>query len=381
MSGTNWTHFNPVRVVFQPGAAARLADHVDSSRVALVTTPGFRRRGLVAMVERAFGERLVAVIDDVEPNPDLVNVQAQGDRLRSAAPDTLLAIGGGSAIDTAKALARLLSLPEGTGLAALLRENAAAVLPAALPVIAVPTTAGTGAEVTPFATVWDFQERRKYSVVGEDLYPRLAILDPELTLQLPEAVSVSSGLDAISHALESAWNRHATPVTLGLVAKSLQLSMKALPVVKDNPDDAAARSCMMQASLLAGLAISQTRTALAHSVSYPLTSSFGLPHGLACSFTLPALLEFNAAVDDGRLADLARYLDFKDASEFARALSRLFERLAVGSYLSKLLPDRPSVMAMSAQMFAPGRAENNLRSATEEDVRAILTSSLDDLGV
>jgi alcohol dehydrogenase len=381
MSSASWTHFNPVRVVFQPGAVGSLAEYVDDPRLALVTTPGFRRRGLVATVEQAFGRRLVAVVDDVKPNPDLADVQAQGDRIRPAAPDALLAVGGGSAIDTAKALARLLSQPEGTSLAALLRANAPLVRTAALPVVAIPTTAGTGAEVTPFATVWDFQEKQKYSVAGEALYPRLAILDPDLTLQLPEAVTVSSGLDAISHALESAWNRHATPVTLGLVAKSLQLSMEALPAVKDYPNDSAARGRMLQASMLAGLAISQTRTALAHSISYPLTAGFGLPHGLACSFTLPALLEFNAAVDDGRLAHLARCLDFKDTREFSRTLSELFGRLGVGRYLAKYLPDRPSVMALAGQMFAPGRAENNLRSATEEEVRTLVARSLDSLGV
>jgi alcohol dehydrogenase len=381
MSAPSWKYFNPVRVLFQPGALSRLADHVGSPRVALVTSPGFRRRGLVARIEQTLENRLVAVIDDVKPNPDLIDVQAQGERLRPAVPDTLLAVGGGSTIDTAKALARLLGEPGGATLAALLREDAPPATAAALPVVAVPTTSGTGAEVTPFGTIWDHQKKKKHSVVGEDLYPRLAILDPELTLQLPEEVTVSSGLDAISHALESAWNRNATPVTLGLVTKSLQLSMRALPAIKENPADAAARASMMQASMLAGLAISQSRTALAHAISYPLTANFGLPHGLACSFTLPALLEFNSLSDDGRLADLALSLGYANARALARALSGLFERLGVGGYVAGYLPDRQSVMALSAQMFAPGRAENNLRPATEEEVRTLVAEALDALRV
>src|SRR5690606_34334663 len=143
---------------------------------------------------------IVAVVDDVKPNPDLDNVQSQGQRLRSSAPEALLALGGGSTIDTAKALARFLSQPEHTSLARLLREGAAAADVPALPVIAIPTTSGTGAEVTPFGTIWDYSEKKKYSIVGEDLFPITAILDPELTLQLPDAVSVASGLDAVSHA-------------------------------------------------------------------------------------------------------------------------------------------------------------------------------------
>ena len=342
-SATNavtWTHHNPVRVLFQPGVLQHIADHVDSQRIVLVTTQGFRRRGTVDTIANALGSRLVAVIDDVKPNPDVDDVQVQSARLRPECPDTLIALGGGSAIDTAKALARLLSEADDTSLRSLLREGVAAPAKPAIPVVAIPTTAGTGAEVTPFGTVWDHAEKMKYSIVGEDLYPKQAILDPELTLDMPAEITVTAGLDAISHALESAWNRNATPVTLGLVTKSLRLSMQSLSAANENPGDIEARSAMMQASLLAGLAISQSRTALAHSISYPLTSNFNLPHGLACSFTLPALLAFNAASDDGRLADLALGVGYADADSLARGLSDLFERLGVGGYLARYLPDR-----------------------------------------
>jgi alcohol dehydrogenase len=381
MDRSAWTYNNPVKVVFDPGAVQRLADHIDSDRVALVTSPGFRRRGLVGVIERALAGRLVAVVDDVKPNPDVLDVQTQGEGLRSAAPNTLLARGGGSTIDTAKALARLLSQPSGSRLADLFREGALPIAAPALPVIAIPTTAGTGAEVTPFATVWDYARRQKCSVAGADLYPKLAILDPELTLELPEEVTVSSGLDAMSHALESAWNRNASPVTLSLVAKSLRLSMNALPKAKDNPGDIDARARMMQASALAGLAISQSRTALAHAISYPLTAHFKLPHGLACSFTLPVLLEFNAASDDGRLTELARSLGYADTGELSRGLSALFDRLEVGTYLSRYLPDRGSILALADQMFAPGRAENNLRRASGDDVRKLVSDALDALRI
>jgi alcohol dehydrogenase len=157
--------------------------------------------------------------------------------------------------------------------------------------------------------------------------------------------------------------------------------MQSLAAADENPGDIAAREAMMQASMLAGLAISQTRTALAHSISYPLTANFKLPHGLACSFTLPALLEFNAASDDGRLTDLALGVGYADTDNFARALSGLFEQLGVGGYLARYLPERTSIMSLAKQMFAPGRAENNLRQASEDQVRALVTESLDALGV
>ncbi len=381
MRNETWTYNNPVRILFDIGAARRLSGLVEESRVLVVTSAGFRRRGLVDNLEQTFGKRIVAVLDDVAPNPDVRDIQAQAERVRREDPAILLAVGGGSVIDTAKALAKLLGLPAGTALDALLAGTSRIDVSPALPVIAVPTTAGTGAEVTPFGTVWDRAGKKKHSLAANDLFPQHAILDPELTLGLPESVTVASGLDAVSHALESSWNRNATPVSIGLATRSLQQSIRNLPRVVEQPDNIEARAAMIQASTLAGLAISQSRTALAHAISYPVTSNFELPHGLACSFTLPALLRFNAAADDGRLQDLARSVGFRRPSELAEGLSALFEKIDVSKHVSRFVPDKESVLALSNQMFAPGRAENNLRDATEADVRSIVTEALDELDI
>lgn len=377
---TNWTYFNPVRIVSAAGSSARLAEHIGYQRVALVTSPGFTRRGVVERVRTSLGGRLVAVLDDVKPNPDVLDVDAQADALGPLAPDCIVALGGGSSIDTAKGLARLLSQPVGTTLAAHFRDGIAfdgGV--AALPVVAIPTTAGTGAEVTPFGTIWDFGLGKKYSVAGTDLYPAVAVLDPELTLDLPEEVTISSGLDAVSHALESTWNRNASPITLGMATKSLQLSLPALERLRVDPRDVAARGAMMQASLLAGLAISQTRTALAHSISYPLTTRFNLPHGIACSFTLPELARFNSAADDGRLRDLALALGLRDAAALAAGLEALLSNLRVPDLIRSYVQPVGSMLDLTSQMIAPGRADNNLREASVEDVRDILERVLDSL--
>lgn len=378
---TNWTYFNPVRILSAAGSSARLAEHIGYQRVALVTSPGFTRRGVVERVRASLGGRLVAVLDDVKPNPDVLDVDAQAGVLRPLAPDCIVALGGGSSIDTAKGLARLLGQPSGAALAAHFRDGAAfdgSI--AALPVVAIPTTAGTGAEVTPFGTIWDFGLGKKYSVTGPDLYPAVAVLDPELTLDLPVDVTVSSGLDAVSHALESTWNRNASPITLGLATKSLQLSLPALERLRVDPRDVAARGAMMQASLLAGLAISQTRTALAHSISYPLTTGFNLPHGIACSFTLPVLMKFNAAVDDGRLNDLARAVGHADPEAFSEDLCVRFAALGVADLFRRHVPDMDAAMRLAPQMITPGRADNNLRTVSTEDVAELLSASLAQVG-
>jgi len=373
----NWTYFNPVRIVAAAGSSARLAEHIEFQRVALVTSPGFTRRGVVECIRNSLGDRLVAVLDDVRPNPDVLDVDAQAAVLRSLAPDCIVALGGGSSIDTAKGLARLLSQPADTTLVAHFREGESFVGGSeALPVVAIPTTAGTGAEVTPFGTIWDFGLGKKYSVTGADLYPAVAILDPELTLDLPEEVTLSSGLDAISHALESTWNRNASPITLGMATKSLQLSLPALRRLHCNLRDVQARGAMMQASLLAGLAISQTRTALAHSISYPLTTKFNLPHGIACSFTLPALMKFNAEADDGRLHDLARAVGYADVEDFSDSLAKSFAELGVAELFRKYVPGTDAAMELASGMITPGRADNNLRAISAAGVVELLAIAL-----
>lgn len=372
----NWSFYNPTHIEFCPEGLDRAIRGINYQRIALITTPGFTKRGVVAHLEKALGDRLAIVCDTVQPNPDIDAIDITAERLRHVAPDCLVGLGGGSSLDTAKALARILTQPEETTLSGHLRKGLPFENERALPVITVPTTAGTGAEVTPFATVWDFQERKKHSLTGNDLFPIKAILDPTLTLCLPESLTISSGLDAISHAFESVWNKNANPVSIGLATQSLTISLKTLPELKKRPHDLANRSAMMSASLLAGMAISQTRTALAHSISYPLTLGFGLPHGIACSFTLPELLKYNAGSDDGRLKQLTLSLGYGGILELADAVNSLLLNLDVLGFFSTCNLRQEQILKLNHEMLTPGRADNNLRLASGDDVHAIIRGAL-----
>lgn len=374
-----WLHYNPVKVHFGPGLLADIGQHAHYERATLITSPGFSARGTVDQVALGLGPKLVLILDDVSPNPDIDKLDSQLDLLRSASPDVLIALGGGSSIDTAKALARAATQP-GMTLAGHFRSNEVFSEHSALPIIAVPTTAGTGAEVTPFGTVWDFSRGKKYSVLGDDLYPKTALLDPELTYHLPWEITVSSGFDAISHALESIWNHNATPTTQALATKSLELAIPALRRLVPHPDDKEARAAMMQASLLAGMAISQTRTALAHSISYPLTTTFGLPHGIACSFTLPALSLYNARCDDGRLTALTRTLGYADMERFAADLLALLRECGAFAILERHIPETDKILELVSKMITPERAGNNLRHADAGNIEQLLRDTLATLG-
>ena len=292
MGPSDWAHHNPVRIV--GGTLDDLSRHLPNCRhVLLVTSLGFTRRGVTAKVRSLFADRQVTIYDKVRPNPDLDALDSATAAYGSLKIDGVVGLGGGSALDAAKVLAVTLHDPLPKPLDHVLRQGKPHAWAGRLPLAAVPTTAGTGAEVTPFATVWDHLARNKYSLAGPQVYPDVALLDAALTLSLPPAETLYPGLDATSHALESLWNRNRTPVSSALAMRALALIVEALPGVLEKPEDLGLRRRMQEASVLAGLAISQTRTALAHAISYPLTTHFGVTHGLACSFTLPALLRLN----------------------------------------------------------------------------------------
>lgn len=368
--------FNPVRVVARKGFDENLRRIKDFDHIAVVTSAGFLNRGLLTRVRAALGDRAAEVISDVTPNPELDLLVTQASKLTGSGVEAIVGVGGGSVIDSAKALGVLASNPA-FDLRAHLVDGEEYSVESSIPVFAVPTTAGTGAEVTPFATVWDSVTKKKYSLTGPGMYPAEAWLDAELSISVPYEVTVATGMDAISQALESVWNKNANDYTANLAYESLQRSLNTLPKLVQNLNDVELRQIMLEASLLAGLAISHTRTAIAHSMSYPLTLHFGLPHGLAASFTLPAVLRFNAQYSNGsHLFGTMNKLGFASAEQFARNLERIMDMLSVREITSRYIPNAESATRFAAEMFTPGRADNNIRTVNPEDIRQILHDSL-----
>ncbi len=286
-----WSHHNPVRIVCAP--LETLASHVQGQHVLLVTTPGFVKRGAVQQIQTILAPKQVTVWDGVKPNPDLRDLDAATALLRTKGVDCVVGLGGGSALDAAKVLANTLPSPVHPTLANVFRDSASPTWAQRLPLVAIPTTSGTGAEVTPFATVWDHENHKKYSLTGDFVYPDIALLDSTLTHTLNYEDTIFPALDTISHALESLWNKNITPISRSFAYHAITLSSTALPQLISNLNNDRARYDLQTASVLAGLAISQTRTAIAHAISYPLTSQLGMPHGLACSFLLAKLIDAN----------------------------------------------------------------------------------------
>lgn len=298
MSST-WQHYNPVRITTGIGCRKCLASTIQKyRRVLLVTTAGMERRGTAqAVKDMATGTDWHVLSMPAEPTITTLDTTVAELCQGNGRFDAVVALGGGSVLDSGKALA--LSLPTclPQPLHVWLREAQSHAELNPLPLFCLPTTAGTGAEVTPFATIWDKKEGKKYSLAGENVYPQQAFLDPELTRTLPPQESFYSALDAVSHALETLWNRNATPLSLDYATRALELMTDALDDDMDADISLERRAQRQYAALLAGLAISQSRTSVAHAMSYPLTLHFGVPHGLACAVFLHnilMLLENNA---------------------------------------------------------------------------------------
>ena len=323
-----WGYHNPVQIKFGAGTFAALPQLIGGRRYGVITYPDPFFKPLTERLTEDAGPPTV-IVDDVDANPDYQELGSQTARIAEAeAPEVWIALGGGSVIDSTKVFAA--ANGDFANVKRFLETKSGAEALSATPIIAVPTTAGTGSEVTCWATVWDRETGRKHSLARPELYPECAVVDPELMLGKPRDLTISTGLDALSHALESIWNVNANPVSASHAITAAREAMAVLPLLADDLGNLDLRSRIAFASLSAGLAFSNTKTAIAHSLSYPVTLRHGVPHGIACSFTLPLVL--NSVRGAGGLTRdaLERVFDGNIGAAPAR-LSELLERLGVAS--------------------------------------------------
>ena len=293
------------------GQAPALLGELGLSRALLVCGEQVRRLpAVVELLGQASG-RPVGVFDRVEPDPSDATVAAGAGLAREVRADCLLAIGGGSSLDAAKAIAAEAVAPGWIGACA---ETTTLSVPAdPLPVLAVPTTAGTGSEVTAFCVITFGETHLKRALTDPAFRPRGAILDPSLLTSAPHLVRVAAGLDALTHAMESYVSLWATEDTRPLAAAAAGLVACHLPAAASAGDPSAAPlddlAALQRAAFLAGVAFSQTRLGLVHALALPLSARFGVPHGLANAILLPHGMAFNLTAAPAAYANLAAVMD------------------------------------------------------------------------
>jgi phosphonate metabolism-associated iron-containing alcohol dehydrogenase len=326
------------------------------------------------VVEQELGDRVAAHVTDITPYPTVRTCQETYRSVRAANAELIVALGGGSVMDTAKAVAAQYGSGTEIGwLAAHLREGRSfpdAFVPPAI--IAIPTTAGTGSEVTMWGTIWDEESGGKHSISHPRLYPESALLSPGLTTSVPRPTTVASALDALSHAMEAIWNRSANHVSDAVALRAIGIIPAALVRVLDVPDDRSAREALLSASLLAGLAISNTKTALAHSISYPLTSELGLPHGIAASLTLPEILREVGRIHPDRADSIVGALGASSVAAAVESLYALHRAVGTAEIVKEHVASHDALRSLRGGLIAPGRAENFLLPMTQESAASLL---------
>lgn len=281
-----------------------LINGTTSKQPLIITDKGVRANGLLAPVEAAFAAtdvKIGFIFDDVPPDSSLETVRSVAAAYRNNQCDAIIAIGGGSVIDTAKA-ANILVTEGGDDL---LKYSGAHNLPKALkPFFVVPTTSGTGSEVTMVAVISDNATQQKMPFASKYLMPNAAILDPRMTQTLPPHLTAMTAMDAMTHAVESYTCLAANPISDAYATAAIKKVSENLFKVLENPKDAAGRLELAQASTMAGIAFSNAMVGVVHSLGHALGSVVHLPHGLCMNLFLPYVLEFNKDVNGSKIADL-----------------------------------------------------------------------------
>lgn len=272
-------------------------------RVAIVTDPGIVATGMIDRLSALLTAAGIAsvVFDAVEPDPRLQIAGLAAERLKSTGAEMVIGIGGGSAIDIAK-VAAILAANDGSvasyfGIDLVPRPG--------LPLMIIPTTAGTGSEVTPIAILSDDDEKLKKGIVSPYLFPTVALLDPELTIGLPPRVTAATGMDALIHAIEAYTSKNAEPLTDLLACRAMELLSTNIRRAFTDGSDLVARGNMLEGSMLAGMAFANAGVTAVHAFAYPIGAEFHIPHGIANAIMLAPVMEFNMVACPERFVGIA----------------------------------------------------------------------------
>lgn len=354
-------------------AAARAEEITQGSRVFIVTEPGIEQLGFVEQLQAQLREHGFAmeVFNEIGPNPKDSACIKGGEAARAFAADCIIALGGGSVIDAAKAIA-VLQVHHGTP------QDFAGLgqVPGSVkPLLAIPTTAGTGAEVTRSSVITDTKKRIKFTIKDVRLAPAAAIIDPELTYGLPPSLTAFTGMDALVHAVEAYTCKKSNPVSDGLAVEAMKHLYPYMRRAVRDGQDQEARYHMMAGATIAGMAFSHADVASVHCMAEAIGGLYDTPHGMANSMFLPAVIAFNAAADIPKHAQVGRILGIageKHSDEEAVALlieemRQLAEDIGIPSFGSLTEADPADFSYLAASAFNNGSTPSNARAITEED--------------
>jgi len=374
------------RIVMSAGCLAQIPAEVKrlgGGKVLVVTDPGLVKAGISERLERVLRDDGLAFsrYDKVEADPRLEIARDAADALRASGADVVIGLGGGSSIDIAKIAALMVEndgdLADYFGVDLVSRPGRKTLI--------VPTTAGTGSEVTPIVILSDEAEKLKKGVVSPYLFPSAALLDPELTLDLPPQVTAATGMDALIHAVEAFTSKNAYPMTDMLAREAISLVAGNIRTAFANGQDLGARTCMLEGSLLAGMAFANAGVTAVHAFAYPIGAEFHIPHGVANSIMLAPVMEFNMLGNLPKFAEMAELLgeeiegmSLRDMALAAvDAMRTLAADLRIPAHLSLFGIQESDIPNLAQGVMKVTRLlANNPRTMTQEDAERIYLSVL-----
>lgn len=365
-------YFIPVEIFFGRGLLTKLGNFFlveNAKKVLLVVGEHFKKntdKVIFQIKEKSL------VYQPKILKSDLATIDQLTLFCRVKKPDLIIAIGGGTILDTAKSAA-ILATHEGFVKNYVVGEKI--IDKSSIPLIAIPTTAGTGSEVTPWAVVWDTESKKKYSLSSPLMFPKLALVDSRLTEGLPVEITASTGMDALTQAIEAYWSKNHNSISDVFALQAVRMILANIEKAVNNPD-AKAREGMMLGSLLSGLAFSNTQTTICHAVSYPITLHWGVSHGQAVAITLPEFIKFSLSALGKRKAVLLRSLGVADKVKAAFKITKLMKNIGLVTTLSQLMIKEKDFAIIIKEGFHPDRVGNAPRVPTAEELYKILKNIL-----
>jgi alcohol dehydrogenase class IV len=368
--------FQPTRVVFGDGAIGELnleLKKLGVERAVIVTDKVLREKtDVVARAEKAMGPRHAGTYDGVIPDTGVEVIDGGAAYCRSVQCDGLVSVGGGSAIDTAKGMAIVLteggSIRDHQGSMRLLRRQT--------PHLSIPTTAGTGSEVSLYIVVKDHAAHEKMHFMEDRIIPDTAILDPSVTLGMPKMLTAATGLDALTHAVESYTSINRNPISDGLALHAIRLIHQFLAAACENGQDRVARGQMLLAANIAGQAFNSTGVGLVHAMAHVIGARHGVHHGTANAICLPHVIKFNSDELGGRYRDIARAMDVDTSGlsdeaaghAAADAIGKLLQRVGLPHRLRDVNVPETDLPSLAEGSLSDGAIVFNGKFAADQDL-------------
>lgn len=372
---------------FGPGARKMLPEAIDrmgKKKALVVTDPGLIKFGVAKMVTDVLDEAGIKyeIFSDVKPNPTVTNVTNGIEAFRKAGADLIVAIGGGSSIDTAKGIGIVISNPDFADIVSL--EGCAPTKHKSVPIIALPTTAGTAAETTINYVIIDEEKQKKMVCVDPNDIPAVAIIDAELMYSLPKSLTAATGMDALTHAIEGYITKAAWEMSDMFEIEAIKMIARYLPVAVEHPSDADARNGMAVAQYIAGMAFSNVGLGLVHGMAHPMGSLFDVPHGVANALLLPTIMRFNKEKCLDKYPTIARAMGVntdgmtaEEASDAAcDAVQALALKVGIPQHLTELGITENDIPRLAEQALADVCTPGNPRDVTLEQIKELYKSVL-----